>query len=139
MKNKCGGKRLSEACRRGTSQRILEQYIRSCHPSEDTEGAAPSRRNASVRGERFPNLAGFCRFAQITPEELERLAREYPEEVERLYATLEDEALNSSLPAAILSVYLKKRLGYEYEKLSDEPEPGTLQICFEHDVLHDGE
>ena len=73
----------------------------------------------------------------VTPQELDELAEEYPEEISGLLTALEDEALNSALPAAILSVYLKKRLGYEEGRTESAPAP--IQICFEHDVMRDGE
>lgn len=137
MKRKSGAALLSDYCRRGNTQRLLEKYIRSCRPSgEDT---APSRAKRGIQKDRFPNLAGFCRFAEITPEELAALSEEYPEEICGIYATLEDEALNSSLPAAILSVYLKKRLGYEGDRLPEEAEAASLQVLFEHDVMEDGQ
>ena len=57
--------------------------------------------------------------------------------MEQIYLTLEDEALNSGLPPALLSAYLKKRLGYEKELQAVEEMP--LQIQFEHDIFEDGE
>ena len=136
MKNKGGVSQLELACRRGASQLLLEKYIRSCRPSNE-EAESPSSKKAPPHQDRFPNLAGFCRFARVTPEELEALSDRYPQEIRSLYATLEDEALNSTLPAAILSVYLKKRLGYEESHADASSSP--IQICFEHDVLRDGE
>ena len=136
MKNKGGVSQLELACRRGASQLLLEKYIRLCRPSEE-ELESSSPKKASPQKDRFPNLAGFCRFARVTPEELEALSDRYPQEIRSLYATLEDEALNSTLPAAILSVYLKKRLGYEESHADASSSP--IQICFEHDVLRDGE
>ncbi len=144
MNHNSGGKRLSDACRRGTSYRILEKYIHSCRfhteseedeKNENTEKRAKAKRSR----ERFPNLAGFCRYLKISSEELEKIWEEYPVEIERLYAILEDEALNSDLPPAILSAYLKRRLGYEKETDDKESESGPIQILFEHNIFRDGE
>ena len=133
MKNRCGVKQLSLTCRRGAIQSILDKYVRACRSAEDS--SAPQKKG--VHPDRFPNLAGFCRFVGVTPQELDELAEEYPEEISGLFTALEDEALNSALPAAILSVYLKKRLGYEEGRTESAPAP--IQICFEHDVMRDGE
>ena len=135
MKNRCGVKQLEAACRRDAVQSLQDKYIRACRSQE--EKAALSSQKKGAPTDRFPNLAGFCRFVGVTPSELDALAKEFPEQIHGLYAALEDEALNSSLPAAILSVYLKKRLGYEEEKTNDTPT--AIQICFEHDVMQDGE
>ena len=135
MKNRCGVKQLAAACRRDAIQSLLDKYIRACRPREEGESASPTKKGSVP--DRFPNLAGFCRFVGVTPEDLENLADEYPEQIHGLYATLEDEALNSALPAAVLSVYLKKRLGYEETRTDNDPT--SIQICFEHDVMQDGE
>ena len=136
MKKKCGVKQFEAACRRNAVPSLLDKYIRSCRPREEgADPASPAKKGAAP--DRFPNLAGFCRFSGITPEDLEELSVNFPEQIHGLYAALEDEALNSSLPAAILSVYLKKRLGYEDGRSDADPTP--IQICFEHDVMRDGE
>ena len=69
---------------------------------------------------------------------LEALSNEFPEEINLLYAILEDEALNSGLPPAVLSAYLKKRLGYDKDNGADELGE-TMTIRFEHNILDDGE
>lgn len=132
MTQKCGDNRLREACRRGTTKRWLEKYIQSCRGEEEKESSRGGRREGRV-----PNLAGFCRYMRVGTEELDALAREYPEEIDGLYAILEDEALNCTLPAAILSVYLKKRLGYDGE-LKNEGDGDGVSIRFEHDIYRDG-
>ena len=136
MKRISGERALRSACRRNQVNRILELYLRSCRTDAEEDGSERGR----VRGkgkDRFPNLAGFCRYLQIGARELEQIAREYPRETEEIYLTLEDEALNSGLPPALLSAYLKKRLGYEKElERAEEP---TLNVRFEHDVFEDGE
>ena len=134
--NPCRGERvLRTACRRKQINQILEQYILSCrYEVEENEGERSRSRRSK---DRFPNLAGFCRYLKIGTHELEMLSHEFPHEMEELYLTLEDEALNSGLPPALLSAYLKKRLGYEKELHTIEEAP--LQICFEHDIFEDGE
>lgn len=135
MPKRIGKERLRAACLHGSARRLLEAYIQSCHESSD-ELSSDTRRTAKVT-RRLPNLAGFCRYLAIGTEDFRRIADEFPDEIAPLFAILEDEALNSSLPPAVLSAYLKRRLGYdrEDEELPNEP----LQICFEHDILRDGE
>ncbi len=135
MPKRIGKERLQAACAHGSARRLLETYIQSCHESSDAS-SSETKRNAKLNY-RFPNLAGFCRYLAIGTEDFRRIADEFPDEIAPLLAILEDEALNSSLPPAVLSAYLKRRLGYdrEDEELSSEP----LQICFEHDILRDGE
>ena len=87
---------------------------------------------------RFPNIAGFCRFNRTSVEELEELSGKYPMEIAQIYAIFEDEALNSGLPPAVLSAYLKKRLGYEKESRAKDAS-GQMSIRFEHDIFNDGE
>ncbi len=135
MTKQSGVSRLREACRRGTTKRLLEKYIASCR-GEDEQDHSGSR--VGKKETRVPNLAGFCRYMKIGTEELDALAKDFPEEIDGLYAILEDEALNCSLPAAILSVYLKKRLGYDGEAGRQEGEGETVNIRFEHDVYRDG-
>ena len=143
MNQKCGATSLREACRRNTLNRTLEKYIQSCRdPSDhdgrsDNTGAAPTRRR-STSG-RFPNIAGLCRYYNMGIDDLESIAKEYPIEINRLYAILEDEALNSGLPPAVLSAYLKKRLGYEKESSKSLTSEEQMTIRFEHDIFDDGE
>ena len=100
--------------------------------------AANGTRQKSSKAAVFPNLAGFCRFIGIAAEPLFALLSEFPNEKERLMTILEDEALNSGLPPAVLSAYLKKRLGYDKE-LSDVSPEDALTIRFEHNIFDDGE
>ncbi len=124
---------LRECCRRKTLNRFLEHYIRSCRDT-DTEGGGSTKKRVG----RFPNLAGFCRYFHISLEDIDAVALEFPQEMAYLYAILEDEALNSGLPPAVLSAYLKKRLGYDKE-LPAEDGTGVLNIHFEHNIYDDGE
>ena len=134
MNLKRGVGALREGCRRKTLNRFLENYIKSCRSADEEE---KSSSQSKKKNGRFPNLAGFCRFYHISLEDIERLSSEFPEEIAVIYAVLEDEALNSGLPPAVLSAYLKKRLGYD----KDAPSCGAEQINlrFEHDVYADGE
>ena len=50
---------------------------------------------------------------------------------------LEDEALNSSKPAALLNGYLKKRLGYD--ESTERNDDGELTVIFEHNANTDGD
>ncbi len=135
MGKRCGIERLRSACSKGTARRLLEQYVKLCHKTSD---ALPSDAKRSAKPtRRLPNLAGFCRYLGIGTEDFRRVLEEFPDEVRPLFAILEDEALNSALPPAVLSAYLKRRLGYEREEEELSAEP--LQICFEHDILGDGE
>ena len=72
-------------------------------------------------------------------DELLAIRSDYPDELDRVLAILEDEALNSGAPPALISVYLKKRLGYEKDSTQETYDPKSLNICFEHDIFRDGE
>ena len=134
MKENRGFERLQTACRNQNVHVLLEHYIQSCFESSD-EPPEPKKKNK--RYARFPNLAGFCRQMRIGSRELERLAEEYPEQIDRIYLSLEDEALNSGLAPALLSAYLKRRLGYERD--FDKAGEPSVSVCFEHDIYGDGE
>lgn len=135
MTPKRGDRVLENACRRKQVHRILDHYLRFCR--EESAEEAEERGRARKPRERFPNLAGFCRYLKIGTRELDALRRQFPDETEEIFLTLEDEALNSGLPPALLSAYLKKRLGYEKE-LGGADEPTTV-VRFEHDIFEDGE
>ena len=143
MNQKSGVASLRDACRRNILNRALEKYIENCRclteeqEASATEGAASKKRSRKSGG-RFPNIAGFCRYYRISIRDLDALSREFPEEINVLYAILEDEALNSGLPPAVLSAYLKKRLGYDKE-FSDGSADEHLTIRFEHNIFDDGE
>ena len=143
MNQKSGVASLRDACRRNILNRTLEKYIESCRQSDEEQEKdsveSVSRKKRSQRGGgRFPNIAGFFRYYRISIKDLDTLSREYPEEINMLYAILEDEALNSGLPPAVLSAYLKKRLGYDKE-LTDAPAEEHMTIRVEHNIFDDGE
>ncbi|MBE6593386.1 MAG: hypothetical protein E7642_05270 [Ruminococcaceae bacterium] len=131
---------------------LLQDYVEHCSASSSDEGSKTSdefgpesagqgskrTRSRAHTKSIFPNLAGFCRYLGIATEELEEIARKNPYTYERILTVLEDEALNSDLSATLLSAYLKKRLGYEAPPRHSAAS-SQLQICFEHDILEDGE
>ena len=138
MNQRSGVASLRDACRRNNLNRILEKYIESCHRRETSDDEASSKKRSKKSGGRFPNIAGFCRYYRVSIRDLDTLSGEFPEEINMLYAILEDEALNSGLPPAVLSAYLKKRLGYDKE-LSDTLSDEHMTIRFEHNIFDDGE
>ena len=114
---------------------LLNEYIIAC------ANALPSNENAKeskiTHPSLFPNLAGFCRFLNISTSELEELGKNFPDHYNRLLTILEDEALNSKLSPTIISAYMKKRLGYD--KTNPIQSNTQLEIKFEHDIFEDGE
>lgn len=110
---------------------LAERYLLNCREEKSANG----------KHERFPNLAGFCRFCGFNGSTIERMKRDYPESYSALCMIFEDEALNSEISPSVLSVYLKKRLGYssDTENLSSSCDLGQLKLVFEHDVIADGE
>ena len=138
MNQKSGVSALEDACRRKTLNRVLEKYVKHCREDNDDDEEASSKPSRKRSSGRFPNIAGFCRFNRTSVEELEELSSKYPIEIAQIYAIFEDEALNSGLPPAVLSAYLKKRLGYEKETPKKDAS-GQMSIRFEHDIFNDGE
>ena len=139
MNHTRGKEALRQICIRGTLQRTLEHYIRTCRAHvEESEGDTKKRTKRPTG--RFPNLAGFCRRCGFEGNATERLRRDYPESYAELCLIFEDEALNSKVSASVLSAYLKRRLGYDGNEVEPPPcELGQLKLIFEHDVLTDGE
>ncbi len=127
---------LEEACRRGILGQILEEYIASCHtPTADTATVEKKPRGGS-RGERFPNLAGFCRYLGCSIDEWLAMEQTHPILFGRLRAALEDEALGAAMSPTVIAAYLKKRLGYDKDTGDTD---GAISVQFEHDVFGDGE
>ncbi len=110
--------------------RLLEQYLLSCRGTK--EGG---------RGETlFPNLAGFCRWMGIGIGALDRLRDTKPRMYDRICTVLEDEALNSSPSATLISGYVKQRLWREPPDPKTSLEAsGQLRLVFEHDITEDGQ
>ena len=118
----------------------LEAYLAFCR---EKSGEATGSRRSSGGGERFfPNMAGFCRWLGGGISLVEGLKEADPEGYGLLCATLEDEALNSSVSPTVLSAYLKRRLGYaekdEDVKRSTEAECEQIRLVFDHDITEDG-
>ena len=128
---------LAVAFGAGLLPRMLEEYIALCHPPREADESRPRSRPSPPVGERFPNLAGFCRFLGCSTEEWLQMEREHPVPFGRLRAVLEDEALNASLSPTVIGAYLKKRLGYDKE--GDPRAPEQMTVRFEHDIWEDGE
>lgn len=118
----------------------LEAYLAFCR--ERSGGATGSRRSGAAAEGSFPNVAGFCRWLGGGISLVEQMREEDPEGYGLLCATLEDEALNSSVSPTVLSAYLKRRLGYgdkeESAKKSTEAECEQIRLVFDHDIMEDG-
>lgn len=85
--------------------------------------------------EAFPNLAGFCRYCGIGEDGLARMRQRYPEAYDFIITALEDEALNSDKSAALVTAYLKHRLGYGEVPAAADPEV----ILVDRSLAADGE
>ena len=113
---------------------LLNQYLLKCHDTNQNNEDDTKRK---VKKEAvFPNVAGFCRFIGIGTSELEAFGKSHPSEYGKILTVLEDEALNSGLSPALVSSYLKKRLGYSEAKTQEAS--SQLEIKFEHDIFEDG-
>ena len=129
------GRLLEDACRVGLFGSLLEEYLESCRSKPEESGERKRKEESSV----FPNVAGFCRYFRIGESDLQQLQTKYPEAMEQLQCVMEDEALNSRLSPTVISVYLKRRLGYEKAIAENAPKlPEQMQILFEHDAYEDG-
>lgn len=117
----------------GEITKLLEQYLLLCRTDGENDDGKKKKSKDAI----FPNLAGFCRFIGISTSELEAYGEKFSTEYERILTVLEDEALNSGLSPALVSSYLKKRLGYD--GTNQAPKSPQLEIKFEHDIFEDGE
>ena len=124
-----------EALYGGNITTLLNKYLLQCQ-ADSTEEETESKRKKR-KDSHFPNLAGFCRFIGISTSELEAFGKNHPSEYSKILTVLEDEALNSGASPALVSAYLKKRLGYD--GLSIKEADPQLEIKFEHDIFKDGE
>ena len=95
---------------------LAEAYIKHC-----------------IENQRLPNLAGLCRYLDISVETFGQLPESYHEQVAKIRDALEDEALNSKMPPSLLGSYLKRLLGDESNA------DGELVVVFDHDADTDGE
>ena len=97
---------------------LAEAYIKHC-----------------IENERLPNLAGLCRYLDISVEAFSQLPANYHEQIAKIRDALEDEALNSGMPPSLLGSYLKRLLGDD----SNAEREGELIVVFDHDADTDGE
>ena len=118
----------------GEITRLLNQYLLLCRAAPEAEDGKKKKARDAI----FPNLAGFCRHIGISTAELDSFGADFPTEYGRILTVLEDEALNSGLSPALVSAYLKKRLGYDAARQIADSSP-QLEIKFEHDIFEDGE
>lgn len=111
---------------------LFREYVESCRPPPDAD---PKKSPPKL-----PNLAGFCRFLGCGMADFERLREYDPHLAERIRTALEDELISTATSATLLSLYLKKRLGYEGEDESagGEISAGTMRLIFDHDIKEDG-
>lgn len=133
---------LLEIFRRGISDHVLEEYVAFCKEppqsnasSEDAPHEKRTKSHLAVPSCRFPNVAGFCRYLGCSPEEWQDAETAFPLACGRIRAILEDEALNAAMSPTVIGAYLKKRLGYE----KDAETVSAVSVCFEHDIVSDGE
>ena len=124
---------VTDSLNGGEITALLEQYLKSCREERVIEREKEDKRK---KERTFPNLAGFCRFIGVGASDLEAYGKENPSEYEKILTVLEDEALNSGVSPALVSAYLKKRLGYGGIKPTDSG--SQLEIKFEHDIFEDG-
>ena len=146
---------IEEACSLGTIQELANEYLLSCHArtkekkegdcediEEKEKGKTSKKKDSGEKSmQKFPNVAGFCRYFGIGRGKYERLSKKYPEEFEKLSAIFEDEALNSQISPSLLSMYLKKRLGYgdSSEGTATQVDTSQIRLIFDHDIFIDGE
>ena len=115
---------------------LLNEYLCNCH-TDSKQNEIQDVKKKNKKESTFPNLAGFCRFIGISTSEFESFGKDNPCEYAKILTVLEDEALNSNLSPALISAYLKKRLGYDGTKPIESN--SQLEIKFEHDIFEDGE
>ena len=128
---------MSELCKNGILEYIVDEYIYSCHSPVAQSSDDPVKTRAKQKN-RFANIAGLCRYIGVGLSDIAALHSDYPEEYDKLIAIFEDEALNSDVSPTLLSAYLKKRIAYATDK---EQSDSTKEVryCFEHDIFADGE
>ncbi len=111
--------RLIRAAGDGSTLRLAAEYIK-CNSGRS----------------QLPNIAGFCRSLGVSVGEFEGLRRSHPDVYGTLCAVFEDEALNSDVPASVLTLYMRGRLDYSEKRDADD---APVTVVFQHDVLNDGE
>ena len=129
-------KGIAWLCKNDLLLPLAEQYVKEC--SREGEGQTVGKRKETSG--RFPNLAGFCRTLCTGLFWIDALKSEYPEQYGALCALFEDEALNSSQSATVISAYMKEHLGFGEGKKESEGAcmSGDIKLIFEHDIYEDG-
>ena len=123
---------LKRICRRCELIPLAEEYVRSCRESES--------RNGKKSYERFPNIAGFARTLGVGVSTLKKIRNLFPDQYGAMLALFEDEALNSTQSASILSAYMKEHLGFGEKKEGGAIlGVGDVKLVFEHDITTDGQ
>ncbi len=110
---------IRKRLKKGKLTEVAEQYIAKC-----------------CEEDKFPNMAGFCRYCRIGQSELDELGKKFPQQFDSLCSVFEDEALNSRVAVTLIGSYMKRYLGYGEEKKN---EGEGVTVYFEHDILKDGE
>ncbi|MBR3967766.1 MAG: hypothetical protein IKJ91_11915 [Clostridia bacterium] len=109
---------MKKRLKKGKLLEVAEQYIESC-----------------AEEDKFPNMAGFCRYCHIGQGELDEIGKKFSREFDALCSVFEDEALNSDVAVTLIGSYMKRYLGYGEEKKSND---APVSVYFEHDILKDG-
>lgn len=122
---------LAEAAKQGKLKKYLLRYFKTCLPPKNAD---PKR----VSGQ-FPNLAGFCFWFGCRKDEVEALKDSDPDAAELILNGLENAALNTFfISPTVLSIYLKKRMGYAEKNEAPPPEEADfMRIIFEHNIEED--
>ncbi len=103
---------------------LLADYLEACSSPDEP---------------RFPNLAGFCRFADILPEELFGAAKQGVRAAANVLLALEDEAYNSdAISVSLATAYLKRHLWQESSRERYGGEVDGVNLSFYHDISEDG-
>ena len=125
------GNRFSALCKPKKLRSMAEEYITFCRESSDAAGKPRPR---------FPNIAGFCRYFEISNGDLQRLKKEHSEAHDTLCLIFEDEALSFGASPTLLAAYFKRRLGYGERAEASESgiDGGEMRLIFEHDIEKDG-
>jgi hypothetical protein len=76
---------------------------------------------------RFPNIAGFCVYSDMTRDTFYQQRRLYPDAYNKIDASLEDATLNTPGSVAIAIFYLKNRHGYQ-ESPTEQAGGNTFNI-----------
>lgn len=117
QKNSLNDMKLGQPRRFFTGDEFLEtmfEYLQNCYANQ-----------------RFPNIAGFCVWSDITYETFYQQKNYYPEHFEKAQVMLEDNAINSKAVSEAMRIfYLKNKFKYK-DRLENEivtPEPIRINM-----------